>query len=82
MKSSTKIESLPNKKIINETASTGDAWIRQRKEPMWALKSTTKTQSLQNQKSSTKLLPRVMHGLDIANNPWGHRNHQRKYFHG
>jgi hypothetical protein len=82
MKSSTKIESLPNKKIINETASTGDAWIRQRKEPMWALKSTTKTQSLQNQKSSTKLLPRVMHGLDIANSPWGYRNHQRKYFHG
>jgi len=68
--------------IINETASTGDAWIRQRKEPMWALKSSTKTQSLQNQKSSTKLLPRVMHGLDIANSPCGHKNHQRKCFHG
>jgi hypothetical protein len=68
--------------IITESASTGDAWIRQRKEPMWALKSTKKTQSLQNQKSLTKLLPRVMHGLDIANSPWGHRNHQRKYFHG
>jgi len=69
-------------KIINETASTGDAWIRQRKEPMWALKSSTKTQSLQNQKSSTKLLPRVMHGLDIANSPCGDKNHQRKCFHG
>jgi hypothetical protein len=68
--------------IINETASTGDAWIRQRKEPMWALKSSIKILSLQNHKSSTKLPPRVMHGLDIANSPWGHRNHQRKYFHG
>jgi hypothetical protein len=36
--------------IFNETASTGAAWIRQLKEPMWALKSSTKTQSLQNQK--------------------------------
>ena len=52
--------------IINETASTGDAWIRQLKEPMWALKSSTKTQSLQNQKSSTKLLPRVTHGFESA----------------
>jgi hypothetical protein len=68
--------------IINETASTGDAWIRQHKEPMWAFKSSIKIQSLQNQKSSTKLLPRVMHGLDIANSPCGHRNHQRKCFHG
>jgi hypothetical protein len=34
--------------IINETASTGDAWIRQRKEPLWAMKSSTKTQSLLN----------------------------------
>jgi hypothetical protein len=67
---------------INETASTGDAWIRQHKEPMWALKSSIKIQSLQNQKSSTKLLPRVMHGLDIANSPCGYRNHQRKCFHG
>jgi hypothetical protein len=24
--------------IINETASTGDEWIRQRKKPMWAMK--------------------------------------------
>jgi hypothetical protein len=62
--------------IINETASTGDAWIPQFKEPIWASKSSTKTQSLQNQKSPTKLLPRVMLGLDIANSPCGHRNHQ------
>jgi hypothetical protein len=55
--------------IINETASTGDAWIRQHKEPMWAFKSSIKIQSLQNQKSSTKLLPRVMHGFDSANSP-------------
>jgi hypothetical protein len=58
-------------KIINETAYTGEAWIRQRKEPIWALKSSTKTQSLATQKSSTKLLPRVMHGFDSANSPRG-----------
>jgi len=68
-------------KIINETAYTGEAWIRQRKEPMWALKSSTKTQSLQNQKSSTKLLPRVLHAFDSANSPCGLRNHQRKLSH-
>jgi hypothetical protein len=33
---------------------------------MWALKSSTKTESLQNQKSSTKLLPWVTHGFDSA----------------
>jgi len=53
--------------IITETASTGDAWILQRKEPMWALKSSTKTESPQNKKSSTKRLPRVRHGFDSAN---------------
>jgi len=48
MKSSTKTQSLPNKKsstaqkahvateIINETACMGDACIRQLKQPMWA----------------------------------------------
>ena len=56
--------------IINETASTGDAWIGQRK------------QSMGPQKSSTKLLPRVTRGLDSANSPWGLRNHQRNCFHG
>jgi hypothetical protein len=68
--------------IITETASTGDAWIEQRKEALCALKSSTKTLSQQNQKSSTKVLPRVMHGLDIANSPCGHRKHQRKCFPG
>jgi len=43
--------------IINETAYTGEAWIRQRKEPMWALKSSTKTQSLQNQNSTAQTAP-------------------------
>jgi hypothetical protein len=28
--------------IFNETASTGDAWIRQRKQPMGPQKSSTK----------------------------------------
>jgi hypothetical protein len=55
--------------IITESASTGDAWIRQRKEPMRALQSSSKTESLPNQKSSTKLLPRVTHGFDSANSP-------------
>jgi hypothetical protein len=57
--------------IINETASTGDEWIRHRKKPMWAMKSSTKTESLATQKSSTKLLPRVMHVLDNAKSPCG-----------
>jgi hypothetical protein len=56
--------------IFNETASTGDACIRQRKQP------------LRLQKSSTKLLPVVTHGFDSANSPWGLRNHQRNWFHG
>jgi len=52
--------------IFNETASTGDPWIRQRKQPMGL------------QKSSTKMLPRVTHAFDSANSPCGLRNHQRK----
>jgi hypothetical protein len=67
--------------IINETASTGDAWIRQFKEPIWVSKSSTKTQSLQNQKSPTKLLPRVTHAFDNANSPSDLRNHHRNCFH-
>jgi len=78
--------------IINETAFTGDAWIRHSKEPMWP------------QKSSTKVLPRVTYGFDSANSlpaseifietastgdawirransPSGLRNHHRKCFH-
>jgi hypothetical protein len=43
--------------IFRETASTGDASIRQRKQP------------LQPQKSSTKLLPLVTHAFDSANSP-------------
>jgi len=55
--------------IMNETASTGDAWIRHRKQPKWP------------QKSSTKVLPRVMHGFDSANNPCRLRNIHRNCFH-
>jgi hypothetical protein len=36
----------PASEIITESASMGDAWIRQRKQPMWAMKSSTKTESL------------------------------------
>jgi len=56
--------------IINETASTGDAWIRQREQPL----GTTK--------SSTKLLRRVTHGFYSAISPYGLRNHQWNCFHG
>jgi len=52
--------------IFNETVSTGDAWIRQRKQP------------LRPQKSSPKVLPWVAHGFESANSPCGLRNHQRK----
>jgi len=44
-------------KIFNEIFSTGDAWIRKRKQP------------LRHQKSSLKVLPRVTHGFDSANSP-------------
>jgi hypothetical protein len=52
--------------IFNETVSTGNAWIRQLKQPLWP------------QKSSPKVLPRVTHAFDSANSPCGLRNHQRK----
>jgi hypothetical protein len=72
--------------IFNETVSTGDAWIRQRKQPLRPQKSSPKVLPrgthgfeaqtvLGFQKASTKLLLRVMHGLDISNSPCGHRNH-------
>jgi len=64
--------------ILNETASTGEAWIRQRKQPLWTQKTSMKTESLPTQKSLTKLLPRVTHGFDSRNSPYGLRNHQRK----
>jgi hypothetical protein len=67
--------------IFNETASTGDACIRQRKQPMGAMKSSIKIESLSNQKSSTKVLPRVTHGFDSANSPCGLRNIHRNCFH-
>jgi hypothetical protein len=56
--------------IINETASTRDPWIRQRKQPLWL------------QKTSTKLFRLVTHGFNSANSPCGLRNHHRKCFHG
>jgi hypothetical protein len=53
-KISTKNSVAAASEIIDETASTGDAWIRQRKQPLWDQKSLTKTESLPIQKSSTK----------------------------
>jgi hypothetical protein len=55
-------------KIINETASTGDASIRPRKQPV------------RPQKSSTKLLQLVTHAFDSAKSPCGLRNIQRNCF--
>jgi hypothetical protein len=54
--------------IFIETASTRDAWIRQRKQP------------LQPPKSSPKVLPRLTHGFDSTNSPCGLRNLQRNSF--
>jgi hypothetical protein len=54
--------------IFNETVSTGDAWIRQRKQPLLP------------QKSSTKLFRLVTPGFDSANSPCGFRNLQRNCF--
>jgi len=58
-----------DKEIINETASMGDARIRQRKQPVLP------------QKASTKLIPLVTHAFDSANSPCGLRNLQRNCFH-
>jgi hypothetical protein len=55
-------------KIINESASTGDAWIRQRKE------------LLRPPKSSTKVLPWVTNAFDSTNSPCGLKNLQRNCF--
>jgi hypothetical protein len=55
--------------IINESASTGDECIRQRKQP------------LRPPKSSSKVLPRVTHGFDSANSPCSLKNLQRNCFH-
>jgi hypothetical protein len=55
--------------IINQPASTGDAWIRQR------------IQALGTLKSSTKRLPRVTNWFDSANTPFGLRNNQWKLSH-
>jgi hypothetical protein len=80
--------------IINKTASTGDALISQRKEPLWTPKSSTKIELLATQKSSTKLLPRLTRRFDSAYNScrlknhhrelshYRLRNHQQKCFHG
>jgi hypothetical protein len=56
--------------IINETASTGDPSIGQRKQPLWP------------QKSSTTLLSWVTHGFEGGISTYGLINHQRKCFHG
>jgi hypothetical protein len=68
---STALTAPTDSEIINETASKGDTWIRYRNQPLWTQKSSMKTESQRTKKSSTKLLPRVNHGFDNANNPNG-----------
>jgi hypothetical protein len=51
--------------IINECAATSAALLRQPNQP------------LGTQKSSTKLFPRVTHGFDSRNSPYGLRYHKR-----
>jgi hypothetical protein len=41
--------------IFNETASTGDAWIRQRKKPMWAVATQFLTHVLINFQKKPKI---------------------------
>jgi hypothetical protein len=79
--------------IINETASTGDACIRPRKQPVRPAEIFNETAStgdacirqrkepLRAQKSSMKLLQLVTHAFDSANSPCGLRNLQRNCFH-
>jgi hypothetical protein len=67
---STAQRTLAASEIFNETASTSDPWIRQRKQPLWLYKSLT------------KLFRLVTHGFVSANSPYGLRNHHRKCFHG
>jgi len=45
------------------------------------LEIINETESLATSKSSTKLLPRVRHGFDSANNSYGLINLQRNCFH-
>ena len=68
--------------IINKTASTGYAWIRQCKQPLRTEKSSLKTKSLPTQKSSTKLLPRETHGLNSTYSRCGLWNLQWNCIHG
>jgi hypothetical protein len=55
--------------IINETASTGDAWIHQRLQHLFTQKNSTKTESVPTRKSSTKHLPKVTRGFVNAPRP-------------
>jgi hypothetical protein len=55
---------------MNETASTGDAWIQRPK------------QALVTHISSTKLRPRVTLGIDSPKRPEGLRYSQRNSIHG
>jgi hypothetical protein len=54
--------------IINETAFTGHAWKRQRKQPPWAQKSSKKTESLPTQ-IINKVFPQLTHGFNSTNMP-------------
>jgi hypothetical protein len=55
--------------IVNDTDFAGDAWIRQRPQPLLTQKQSPTTESLQTQKSSPKRLPNVTCGFESARNP-------------
>ena len=53
----------------NETTLTGDAWIQKHSQPMLNKKRSTKIESLQTGKTSTKPLRKVTRGFGSARSP-------------
>jgi hypothetical protein len=68
----------PTLEIMNKIGSTNDAWIRQHKQLLWAQKSSKKTETLPNQKSTPKLLAQLTRGVYSTNNCCELRNCQGK----
>ena len=56
--------------IVNERTSKGDAWIRQRAQPLLTSNWLMKTEPLLSPKSSTKPIPKVTRGCVSTNSPW------------
>jgi len=56
--------------FITETVFRADLWTCQHTQLLLTLKLSTKTESLQTQKSSPKLLLELLHGLVSAHSPY------------